>query len=90
MEAAFEAWDVDDSGQIDLAELRQALMRTAEDDGLSEREIEGILGDFGGRRAFGAKGRGLEGKGRGEVFRYREFMAGVMGGSVGEGEGLAV
>ncbi|KAF2225166.1 hypothetical protein BDZ85DRAFT_180790, partial [Elsinoe ampelina] len=82
--AAFAAFDVDDSGQIDLGELRDAVLRTAPERGvgasLSEREVDGILGEFAGRRAFGAKGvSGKEVGGRGEVFKYRDFMASVGG-----------
>ena len=83
--AAFSAFDVDDSGQIDIAELRKALLSTAPEPGeedlrLSEREIDGILGEFSGRRAFGAKGMNAA-KGKGEVFRYRDFMGSIVGGS---------
>ncbi|KAF4554255.1 EF-hand domain-containing protein 3 [Elsinoe fawcettii] len=82
--AAFAAFDVDDSGQIDLSELRDAVLRTAPEAGmgarLSEREVDGILGEFAGRRAFGAKGvSGKEVGARGEVFRYRDFMVSVGG-----------
>lgn len=94
--AAFEAFDVDDSGQIDLAEIRRAVLHTAPEPGedmvrLSEREVDGILGEFSSRRAFGAKGMHVA-KGKGEVFRWREFMAGMQGGSAsdvdaGVGEG---
>lgn len=90
LEAAFEAFDRDDSGQIDVAELRRALLMTAPDVGeedlrMSEREVDGILGEFSGRRAFGAKGvsnrlgGGGGGAGKGEVFRWREFMGAVRG-----------
>ncbi len=42
-----------------------------------------VLGGFSGRRAFGG-GKGLLGaKGRGEVFRYRDFVGSVMGGGDG-------
>ncbi|KAK5724000.1 hypothetical protein LTR17_013749 [Elasticomyces elasticus] len=90
--AAFEAFDIDDSGQIDSNELRAALLQGGGDErgGLSEREIDSILGEFGGRRHFGGKGLGHGangGMGKGEVFRYREFMAGV-GGTGGGGEGI--
>ncbi|KAK4988027.1 hypothetical protein LTR50_004246 [Elasticomyces elasticus] len=92
--AAFAAFDVDDSGQIDVEELRDALLHTAPEPGeggereraavrLGEGEIDGILGGFAGRRAFGAKGLGAaKGKGKAEVFRYREFMGSVMGGGM--------
>ena len=84
--AAFGAFDVDDSGQIDIGELRDALLHTAPEPGekdmrLSERDVDSILGEFAGRRAFGAKGTNVS-KGKGEVFRYRDFMASVSGGGV--------
>ncbi|KAK4982069.1 hypothetical protein LTR28_002824, partial [Elasticomyces elasticus] len=78
--AAFAAFDVDDSGQIDVEELRDALLHTAPEPGmggegeraavrLGDGEIDGILGGFAGRRAFGAKGLGAaKGKGKAEVF----------------------
>ncbi|PNS15279.1 Calmodulin [Sphaceloma murrayae] len=92
--AAFAAFDVDDSGQIELGELREAVLRTAPEGGmgarLSEREVDGILGEFAGRRAFGARGiSGKEVGGRGDVFRYRDFMAGING-SAAQGEGVQV
>nr|POE72715.1 myosin regulatory light chain 1 [Quercus suber] len=82
--AAFEAFDVDDSGQIDIGELRNALLNTAPEPGetmtrLSERELDSVLGEFAGRRAFGAKGLNVA-KSKGDVFRYRDFMASVSGG----------
>lgn len=84
LRAAFEAFDVDDSGQIDVAELRDALLNTAPEPGetmirLSERDVDGILGEFAGRRAFGAKGLNVA-KTKGEVFRYHDFMASISGG----------
>lgn len=89
LSAAFAAFDDDDSGQIDLGELKDALMHTAPEAGgrgLSEREIDMVVEGFSGRRAFG-KGRGGQGLGnRGEVFRYGEFVANLTGGgAVGEG-----
>lgn len=86
--AAFAAFDVDDSGQIDVQQLRRAVLETApevgeEDFRLSEREVDAILGDFSGRRAFGAKGLNVA-KGKGEVFRYREFMGAINGGAANE------
>ena len=93
LQAAFEAFDVDDSGQVDIAVLRDALLHTAPQPGedmvrLSEREVDGILGEFAGRRAFGSKGVNA-GKTKGEVFRYRDFMANVSAGggaTMSEGE----
>ena len=91
--AAFSAFDVDDSGQIDVHELRKALLDTAPEPGeemvrLSEREVDSILGEFAGRRAFGAKGMNAA-KGKGEVFRYRDFMGSIVGGSADAGGGEA-
>lgn len=87
--AAFGAFDVDDSGQIDLNELKEALLSTAPEDvgmpRMSERQADAILSEFAGRRAFGGKGvlgkdfGGVGGKARGEVFRYRDFMASISG-----------
>lgn len=90
--AAFSAFDVDDSGQIDVGELRRAVLSTVPEPGedgvnLSEREIDQVLGEFVGRRAFGAKGVNVA-KGKGEVFRYREFMSAVGGGGGVGGEGV--
>lgn len=77
--AAFEAFDVDDSGQINAADLRKALM----DQGMSETELDDVMGDFVGRRAFGSRGLNVE-KGRGEVFRYRDFVGAIRGGAAEE------
>jgi len=95
--AAFGAFDVDDSGQIDLHELRDALVHTnPEVDGgarMSEREVDMILGEYAGRRAFGGKGvlgKEIGGNGkRGEVFRYRDFMANISGTGMAGQEGVA-
>ncbi|KAK0113042.1 hypothetical protein ONS95_014750 [Cadophora gregata] len=80
--SAFSAFDEDDSGQIDLSELRDALLHTAPDPGektLTEREIDRVMSGFTGRRAFGKHASGL-GK-RGEVFKYQEFVSSVAGGA---------
>jgi Ca2+-binding EF-hand superfamily protein len=86
--AAFEAFDDGDDGQIDLADLKDALLHTAPEPGerkLTEREIDMVVEGFSGRRAFGKSGKGL---GRGEVFRYQEFVASITGGaSSGENAG---
>ncbi|KAL5364733.1 hypothetical protein BJX96DRAFT_157848 [Aspergillus floccosus] len=80
---ALAAFDEDDSGQIDVAELRDALLHTAPDEGghaLSEREINEVLGGYTGRRVFGGRPAKMTGAGkRGEVFRYQEFVDGIMG-----------
>ncbi|ORY10631.1 hypothetical protein BCR34DRAFT_588435 [Clohesyomyces aquaticus] len=89
LHAAFEAFDDGDDGQIDLAELKDALLHTAPEPGerkLTEREIDMVVEGFSGRRAFGKGGKGL---GRGEVFRYQEFVASVTGGGAGGENGGA-
>ena len=93
--SALAAFDDEDSGQIDLAELKDALLRTAPENGeapLTEREIEKITTPFSGRRAFGKeRGMGMGGSmgmsKRGEVFRYQEFVQAVAGGSGNGKEG---
>jgi len=86
---AFAAFDDHDTGELDVGELRDAVLHTAPEAGgrgLSEGEVEEALRGFVGKRAFGremAKGGG----GRGEVFRYREWVGGVMGGGEEKGEG---
>lgn len=97
--AAFGAFDVDDSGQIDVAELRDALVHTAPDPEIrggkmEERDIDAVLAEFAGRRAFGGKGvlgkeLGAGGGKRGEVFRYRDFMAGISGAGSGDAGAVA-
>jgi Ca2+-binding EF-hand superfamily protein len=92
LNAAFAAFDDDDSGQIDLVELKDALLHTVPEAGekrLTEREIEKVVEGFSSRRAFGKGSRNMGGVGRGEVFRYGEFMASVNGGGLGEnGKGV--
>ncbi|KAB8217345.1 hypothetical protein BDV33DRAFT_177384 [Aspergillus novoparasiticus] len=82
---ALAAFDEDDSGQINVGELRDALLHTAPEDGelpLTEREINEVLNGFTGRRAFGGKSsKGPGGAKRGEVFRYPDFVDGVLGGT---------
>jgi len=83
--SAFAAFDDDDSGQVDLAELRDALLHTAPEAGesvLTEREVEKIVSGFRGRRAFG-KAMGM-GK-RGDVFKYQDFVGAVAGGGTSKG-----
>ena len=79
--SAFAAFDDDDSGQVDLIELRDALLHTAPELGeggriLTEREVDRVMNGFTGRRAFG---KGSSGR-RGEVFRYEDFVGAVSGG----------
>jgi Ca2+-binding EF-hand superfamily protein len=86
--SAFSAFDEDDSGQVDLSELRDALLHTAPEPGdkpLTEREIDLVMSGFTGRRAFGKYTGGGMGK-KGEVFKYQEFVASVQGGASVEGK----
>ncbi|KAJ5486633.1 hypothetical protein N7530_000933 [Penicillium desertorum] len=84
---ALAAFDDDDNGQIDAAELRDALLHTSPEDGekrLTESQIDEVFSGFIGRPAFigrGAKSGGM-GK-RGEVFQYHDFVRSVMGGENG-------
>ncbi|KAI5864502.1 EF-hand [Durotheca rogersii] len=53
--SAFSAFDDDDSGQVDLAELRDALLHTTPEPGeraLSLHDVDKIMAGFSGRRAF--------------------------------------
>jgi Ca2+-binding EF-hand superfamily protein len=86
--SAFSAFDEDDSGQVDLAELRDALLHTSPDPGekpLTERDIDRVMNGFTGRRAFGKHTAGSVAQ-RGEVFKYQDFVAGVAGGASVEGK----
>ncbi|KAL9006005.1 MAG: hypothetical protein Q9188_001239 [Gyalolechia gomerana] len=77
---AFAAFDEDDSGQIDVKELRDALIHTSPEAGerpMTEREIDEVVSGFTGRRAFG---KGMGQGGRGDVFRYPELVGSIMGG----------
>ncbi|KAK3313824.1 hypothetical protein B0H66DRAFT_537075 [Apodospora peruviana] len=81
--SAFSAFDDDDSGQIDVAELRDALLNTAPEPGeraLTALEVDKVLNGFTGRRAFSKSKAGGLGK-RGEVFRYQDFVNSVVGGN---------
>lgn len=77
---AFAAFDEDDSGQIDVKELQDALIHTSPEVGerpMTEREIDEVVSGFTGRRAFG---KGMGQGGRGDVFRYPELVGSIMGG----------
>jgi len=81
--SAFSAFDDDDSGQIDLAELRDALLHTAPEPGeraLTALEVDKVMNGFTGRRAFSKSKAGGLGK-RGEVFKYQDFVTSVAGGN---------
>lgn len=83
--SAFSAFDDDDSGQIDLAELRDALLHTAPEPGeraLTAAEVDQVMAGFSGKRAFGGKAKGGAAGGfgkRGEVFKYQEFVTSIAG-----------
>jgi hypothetical protein len=81
--SALSAFDDDDSGQIDVAELKDALLHTAPEPGervLTASEIDMVINGFTGRRAFSRSKAGGPNK-RGEVFRYQDFVASVAGGN---------
>ncbi|KAL2018894.1 hypothetical protein VTK56DRAFT_10261 [Thermocarpiscus australiensis] len=83
--SAFSAFDDDDSGQIDLAELRDALLNTAPEAGqqrLTAPDVDKVIAGFTGRRAFSKSKAGGLGK-RGEVFRYQDFVNTIFGGNGG-------
>jgi len=88
--SAFSAFDDDDSGQVDLLELRDALLHTAPEPGeqpMTEREIDRVMGGFTGRRAFQKQSGGGMGLGKkGEVFKYQEFVASIAGGASADGK----
>ncbi|KAF7562006.1 hypothetical protein G7046_g2134 [Stylonectria norvegica] len=84
--SAFSAFDDDDSGQVDLAELRDALLQTAPESGeraLTAMEVDKVMNGFTGRRAFNRNMNAHLGAKRGEVFRYQEFVNSVMGSNTG-------
>lgn len=84
---ALAAFDDDDNGQIDVAELRDALLHTLPEDGgkpLTEQQIDEVFSGFTGRRAFGGRSAKAGGMGkRGEVFQYHDFVRSVVGGENG-------
>ncbi|ESZ93863.1 hypothetical protein SBOR_5760 [Sclerotinia borealis F-4128] len=90
---AFSAFDEDDSGQVDYAELRDALIHTAPDPGvkaLTEREVDRVMGGFSARKALSKYTGAMGGSRRQDVFKYQEFVASVAGGSGPDGKGEKV
>lgn len=86
--SAFSAFDDDDSGQVDVAELRHALLTTPPEPGeraLTPAEVDRVVEEFAGRRAFNRNMSAQLGAKRGDVFKYQEFVSSVMG-SNGGGE----
>jgi Ca2+-binding EF-hand superfamily protein len=102
---AFSAFDDDDSGQVDVVELRDALLHTAPNPGdkaLTERDVDAVLGangGFTGRRVFARNAVGIAGvkglngssggKKNGDVFRYQEFVGNLTCGGNGHHSGGA-
>ncbi|QSZ30527.1 hypothetical protein DSL72_000081 [Monilinia vaccinii-corymbosi] len=90
---AFSAFDEDDSGQADYAELRDALIHTAPDPDvkpLTDREVDRILVGFTSRKALSKHTGAMGGARRQDVFKYQEFVANVVGGSGPDGKGEGV
>lgn len=86
--SALSAFDDDDSGQIDVVELRDALLHTAPDPGqqpLTALDVDKVINGFTGRRAFNKSKTGGLGK-RGEVFRYHDFVNTIIGKNGGDGQ----
>jgi Ca2+-binding EF-hand superfamily protein len=94
---ALSTFDTDDSGQIDVQELMDALVSTVPEEGerrMTEKEVDMCFDGFTGRRAFrkGAAGNtgGLGSNDRRPVFRYGEFVNGIWGVQAGGGEAESV
>lgn len=97
---AFAAFDDDDSGQVDVAELRDALLNTAPDAGeraMTSRDVDKALEGFTGRRILGRHAVGISGvrginetKKKGEAFRYQEFTASLAGTGGGDSQAQSV
>ncbi|KAM0263043.1 hypothetical protein ACHAQJ_001422 [Trichoderma viride] len=84
--SAFSAFDEDDSGQIDWAELRDALLNTPPEAGqsaLSTAEVDKVVEGFTGRRAFNRNMNAHLSARRGDVFKYQEFVHSIMGSNGG-------
>lgn len=89
--SAFSAFDDDDSGQVDMVELRDALLHTAPEPGeraLTAAEVDKVMDGFTGRRAFSKSKTAMLGK-RGEVFKYQEFVNSIAGKNGGADQGPA-
>ncbi|CAK7217798.1 hypothetical protein SCUCBS95973_003266 [Sporothrix curviconia] len=89
--SALSAFDENDSGEIDAAELRDALLHTAPEPGehpLSEMEINRVMQGFMGRRAFTNKNKPGPGFGkRGDVFKYQDLVNSISGSGQGADSG---
>lgn len=96
LSAAFAALDDDDSGQIDVQSLRRAILQGEMDEdmpysgtgSMTEAQLDSVIRDFVGRRAFGRSAMGGNaGSGRGDVFRWKEFVGAVSGSGKDERRG---
>ncbi|PHH85370.1 hypothetical protein CDD83_530 [Cordyceps sp. RAO-2017] len=88
--SAFSAFDDDDSGQVDWAELRGALLNTAPEPGernLTAAEVDKVVSGFTGRRAFNRNMNAQLGAKKGEVFKYHDFVHSIMGANGGSESG---
>lgn len=89
--SAFSAFDDDDSGQVDWAELKEALLNTPPEAGerpLTAAEVDMVVQGFTGRRAFNRNMNAQLAAKRGDVFKYQDFVnsiAGTQGPSEGNG-----
>lgn len=84
---AFAAFDEKDDGEVDVKELKDALFNTSPEPGervLSSKDVDFVLGGFTGRKAFGKDAAKVGG--RAEVFNYRNWAGGIMGGGEEEKE----
>ena len=89
--AAFAALDEDDSGRIDVQALKKAVLQSAHDDddlryhssdALTEAQLDNVMRDFTGRRAFGkSMMSGNSAASRGDVFRWKDFVGSLSGNS---------
>ncbi|CEJ81967.1 Putative EF-hand-like domain protein [[Torrubiella] hemipterigena] len=80
--SAFSAFDDDDSGQIDWAELREALLNTPPEAGerpLTAAEVDMVVQGFTGRRAFNRNMNAQLAAKRGDVFKYQDFVSSIAG-----------
>ena len=84
--SAFSAFDDDDSGQVDVTELRNALLNTVPEPGqraLTAADVDKVMDGFTGRRAFNRNMNAQLGAKRGEVFKYQDFVNSIMGSNGG-------
>lgn len=89
--SAFSAFDDDDSGQIDWAELKEALLKTPPEAGerqLTAAEVDMVVNGFTGRRAFNRNMNAQLAAKRGDVFKYQDFVNSILG-SQGTSEAAA-